>query len=187
MEFLTVFFIAVGLAMDAFAVSISNGAVLKGCGNVQSVKVGFFFGGFQFLMPVAGWILGSSVKEYIEAFDHWIAFILLFVIGLNMIKESFFSDECGEHELFISNKKLAVQAIATSIDALAVGVSFGVLNMNIVSAASVIGMVCFIFSFIGMTIGRVIGSILKNRAEFVGGVILIVIGVRILLEHIFAL
>ena len=182
MGFITVFLIALGLAMDAFAVSISNGVAVKSCGGMQSLKVGAFFGGFQFIMPILGWYLGSSVKEYIESFDHWIAFILLFVIGANMIKESFSKEEM-RCEFMLSNKRLAVQAVATSIDALAVGVSFAVLDTYIVSAAAIIGIVCFILSFTGMVIGKALGSVFIERAEFLGGIILIVIGLKILAEH----
>jgi len=144
-----------------------------------------FFGGFQFMMPVIGWVLGTSVKSYIEAVDHWIAFGLLLVIGGNMIKEALSGEEEDECVVRLTSGKLAVQAVATSIDALAVGISFAVLSVNIVYAAAIIGVVCFCISVMGCRIGKKIGGVLKEKAELAGGIVLIAIGVKILIEHLF--
>ena len=176
--------IAVSLAMDAFAVSVSNGVSVRGFGKAHAVKQGIYFGSFQCMMPILGWVLGSSVRTYIEAVDHWIAFGLLAVIGLNMIKESMSDEEeAGEGELTV--KVLVLQAIATSIDALAVGISFAVLQVNILQAAAIIGVVAFVFSFIGGVLGKSIGGLLQGKAELAGGVVLILIGCKILIEHLF--
>lgn len=184
MDFLMIFLIAVSLAMDAFAVSISNGVSVRGFSKVHAVKQGIYFGGFQFMMPVLGWVLGSSVRTYIEAVDHWIAFGLLALIGLNMIRESMSEEEeDGEGEL--TAKVLVLQAIATSIDALAIGISFAVLQVNILQAAVIIGIVAFVFSFVGGVLGKSIGGLLQGKAELIGGAVLILIGCKILIEHLF--
>lgn len=184
MDFLMILLIAVSLAMDAFAVSVSNGVSVRGFGKAHAVKQGIYFGGFQCMMPILGWVLGSSVRTYIEAVDHWIAFGLLAVIGLNMIKESMSDEEeAGEGELTV--KVLVLQAIATSIDALAVGISFAVLQVNILQAAAIIGVVAFVFSFIGGVLGKSIGGLLQGKAELAGGIVLILIGCKILIEHLF--
>ncbi len=187
MGIVSIFLIAVGLAMDAFAVSISNGIAIRGYSSKDGTKMAAFFGFFQFAMPVTGWILGSSISGYIEAVDHWIAFALLGFIGINMIRESF---ECekddGVCELFeLTTKKLILQSIATSIDALAVGISFAVLDVDVISASAVIGIVCFIISFLGGALGKRLGDVCRGRAELLGGVILISIGVKIVAEHLF--
>ena len=183
MSFLTIFLIAVGLAMDAFAVSVSNGISLTNFKVKDSIRQGLYFGAFQFMMPIIGWVLGVSVRQYIEAVDHWIAFILLGIIGINMIRECFGDNEEGSVVNSISVNTMILQAIATSIDALAVGISLAVLNTNIVYASSIIGVVAFLFSFFGGMIGKYIGGFLNKKAEFVGGLVLIGIGVKILLEH----
>lgn len=182
MAVVTIFLIAVSLAMDAFAVSISNGVSVKGFGRRESVKQGLYFGGFQFLMPVIGWFLGSSVKTYIESVDHWIAFGLLAVIGGNMIRESFQKEE-EKQESVLTGKVLLLQAVATSIDALAVGISFAILSVNIIQAAAIIGIVSFVMSFGGGLLGRQLGNFLQAKAEFAGGAVLVIIGCKILLEH----
>ncbi|MCJ7855122.1 manganese efflux pump MntP family protein [Lachnospiraceae bacterium NSJ-143] len=186
MGLMYIMLIAASLSMDAFAVSVSNGLSVKGISKKDIFIEGLFFGGFQFIMPVIGFILGFSVKRHIEAFDHWIAFGLLALIGVNMIKESLESgsdndDICAG----LSVKTLLVQAVATSIDALAVGVSFAVLDVNIFSASAVIGIVCFFISVFGSLIGKRAGGMLKKYAETAGGAILILIGLKILAEHIF--
>ena len=183
LEFFSIFFIAVGLAMDAFAVSVSNGVSVRGFGVKESALQGFYFGVFQFLMPVIGYLLGSTVQAYIEAVDHWIAFGLLAAIGINMIRES-----RGEEEkvnCVLTPKVLLVQAIATSIDALAVGMSFALLKVDIFFAAGVIGVVAFVISFIGGTLGKKLGDMLQSKAELAGGLILICTGLKILVEHLF--
>ena len=184
MDFVMILLIAVSLAMDAFAVSISNGVSVRGFSKRHAVKQGIYFGGFQFMMPILGWVLGSSVRTYIEAIDHWIAFGLLALIGFNMIRESMSEEEDkGEGELTV--KVLVLQAIATSIDALAVGISFAVLQVNILQAAAIIGVVAFVFAFVGGVLGKSIGGFLEGKAELVGGVVLILIGCKILIEHLF--
>lgn len=186
MELLTILLIAVSLAMDAFAVSISNGVSVRGFGKKEAIKQATFFGGFQFLMPVIGWVLGSSVKTYIEAVDHWIAFVLLLIIGVNMIRESLKGDDnesAANSEL--SNRMLFLQAVATSIDALAVGISFAILDVNILQAGVIIGIVSFVISCIGAWAGKYLGDKLQSKAEILGGVVLILIGTKILIEHMF--
>ena len=134
MEWMTILLIAVSLAMDAFAVSISNGVCVRGFCRKDALKQAFYFGAFQFFMPVIGWVLGSSVKTYIEAVDHWIAFVLLFIIGANMIRESLKGEEPeGSKNGILTHKTLFWQAVATSIDALAVGISFAILDLFIYS------------------------------------------------------
>lgn len=186
MNFASVFLIALSLAMDAFAVSISNGISSKQCSLKDALITGLFFGGFQFFMPVLGWALGTSVSAYIEAIDHFIAFGLLGFIGANMIygavKEA---NEKGEACSNFNFKTLTLQAIATSIDALAVGISFAILKVNIISAALVIGIVAFLFSVLGVRLGRRLGNIFRKRAEILGGFVLIGIGLKILIEHLF--
>ena len=176
MEFVTIFLIAVSLAMDAFAVSISNGVSVKGFGKKEAATQGLYFGGFQFLMPVIGWFLGSSVKTYIESVDHWIAFVLLAIIGGNMIRESFGDDEEESGQSVLTAKVLLLQAVATSIDALAVGIWW---------AAGIIGVVSFVLSFCGGMLGKGLGNFLQAKAEFAGGAVLILIGIKILVEHVF--
>ena len=170
MEFVTIFLIAVSLAMDAFAVSISNGVSVKGFGKKEAATQGLYFGGFQFLMPVIGWFLGSSVKTYIESVDHWIAFVLLAIIGGNMIRESFGDDEEESGQSALTAKVLLLQAI---------------LDVNIWWAAGIIGVVSFVLSFIGGMLGKGLGNFLQAKAEFAGGAVLIIIGIKILVERIF--
>ena len=187
MGIITVFLIAVSLAMDAFAVSVSNGIALKNFRVSDGMKMGVFFGLFQCIMPIVGWILGNSVRVYIEAVDHWIAFILLLLIGGNMVKESLSKDDDEEDckcDFILTNKKLFLQAIATSIDALAVGISFAMLKVDIIGASIIIGLVCFTISFAGGSLGKKLGEVFEERAEFLGGMVLIAIGAKILAEHL---
>ena len=186
MSYYSVFFIAVGLAMDAFAVSITNVISVKGFGAKHAVRQGIYFGLFQFMMPILGWFLGSSVKVYIEAVDHWIAFFLLAFIGGNMIRGTFSNEEeegCPKG-IEMTSKSLSMQAIATSIDALAVGISLAILDVNIIWASVVIGVVAFLLSFIGGILGQKLGGFLQKKAELAGGIVLVAIGLKILLEHI---
>lgn len=186
MGFISVFLIAVSLAMDAFAVSISNGISVNGFNKLTAVKQGLYFGFFQFFMTFGGWFLGSSIKGYIEAFDHWIAFGLLMIIGINMIRESVKGgDESEQSGMTLTCGRLLLQAIATSIDALAVGIGFAVLQVDILFASAIIGAVAFIFSFIGGIAGRRLGDILSQKAGILGGIILVCIGIKILIEHTF--
>lgn len=187
---ITTFFIAVGLAMDAFAVSVSNGVTISDFKWIHGIKQGLYFGGFQFLMPLLGYLLGSSVKESIEAVDHWIAFLLLCGIGLNMVLESRQKDTeskqvvASAHTL-LTGRILLVQAVATSIDALAVGISFALLEINILISSAIIGSVAFLFSVAGGLLGKGLGSLFRQKAECMGGIILIGIGMKILAEHFF--
>lgn len=179
-----IFLVALSLAMDAFAVSITNGISVEDFGKKDSIKQGIYFGFFQSAMPVLGWFLGTSVKVYIEAVDHWIAFVLLAGIGGSMIWESLKKDEGdSETKTKLTAKNLVVQGIATSIDALAIGISFAILDVNIFVAALMIGVVAFILSYLGGILGKSLGGFLQKKTEFAGGAILVLIGVKILLEH----
>ena len=177
--------IAVSLALDAFAVSVSSGIAIPGFGGRQAVKMGCYFGAFQFLMPLAGWLLGSSVSQYIEAVDHWIAFGLLAAIGGKMVWGALGRARGEEEEApaDLSPARLTVLAVATSIDALAVGVSMAFMRVNILLSAVVIGVVAFVLSVVGGLVGRRLGGLFQRRAELVGGLVLIGIGVKILFEH----
>jgi len=182
MLMLEIILLAVGLAMDAFTAAICKGMAIKKVKLLHVLVIGSLFGGFQALMPLLGYGLGKQFRIYIEEIDHWIAFILLCLIGINMIKESF-EQECENKEGSIHFKELLVLAIATSIDALAVGVSFAFLDVRITSAACMIGMITFFLSCCGVLIGNVFGKKYKNKASLFGGFILIMIGLKILLEH----
>ena len=184
MSFFELFFIAVALSMDAFAVAICKGLSMR-CMNLRNALViGLYFGGFQALMPLFGFLLGVRFQEAITAYDHWIAFLLLAVIGGNMVKESF-SPEEESCDASVSFQSMVVLAVATSIDALAVGVTFAFLRVRILPAVSFIGVVTFLLSVAGVKVGTVFGSRYKSRAEAAGGVILIAIGLKILVEHLF--
>ena len=182
MSKLELFLLAVGLSMDAFAVTVCKGLSVKKLELKHALLAGIYFGGFQALMPVIGYFAGSYFADLISDYDHWIVFILLAIIGGNMIKEAF-----GEEEDVNDNfgvKTMLLLAIATSIDALAVGVSFAFLKVNILYAAGFIGITTFILSAIGIKIGNVFGSRYKSKAELAGGIILILIGFKVLLEHL---
>ena len=179
-----IFLIAVSLALDAFAVSVSSGISIPGFGVKQAARMGLWFGAFQFMMPVAGWLLGSSVSQYIETVDHWVAFVLLVLIGGNMIRESF-PCEAEHADGSLSPAVMAPMAVATSIDALAVGVTFALLpDVQIVPAVSFIGVITFLLSALGVKVGNVFGARYKSKAEFLGGAILVLLGLKILLEHL---
>ena len=183
MDLITLFTLAVGLSMDAFAVAVCKGLAMKKITVGKAVIVGLWFGGFQALMPTLGYFLGSQFRDKITAVDHWIAFILLGFIGVNMIRESLDKEEvCPEGNM--GPKAMFPLAIATSIDALAVGVTFAFLKVNIVLAAGMIGVITFITSAIGVKVGNIFGARYKSRAELAGGIILVILGVRILLEHL---
>ncbi len=169
-----------GLAMDAFAVSICKGLSVRKMELKHGLLCGLYFGVFQALMPAAGCLLGMSFKDLIADFDHWVAFVLLVLIGLSMIKESREESECNPD---FGIKTMVLMAVATSIDALAVGVSFAFLNVAIVPAVLSIGIITFVLSFAGVKIGNTFGVIYKSKAELAGGIILILIGTKILLEH----
>lgn len=183
MSLLSLFVLAVGLSMDAFAVSVCKGLALKRITMKQAGLVGLWFGGFQAGMPFLGYILGAQFKGRITAIDHWIAFVLLAFIGGNMIKEALFSQE-EEADASLATRTMFLLAVATSIDALAVGVTFAFLKVNILAAVSFIGVVTFTFSTAGVWVGSIFGTKYKARAELAGGIILILLGVKILLEHL---
>ena len=186
MDIFELFFIAVGLSMDAFAVSVCKGLSTKDLKVKHYLTVGLWFGGFQALMPSIGYFLGSRFENYITNFDHWIAFILLGFIGANMIKEALAKEEeKDEQNDSFAFKTMLVLAVATSIDAMTVGIMFGLLpGVNIVWAVSFIGITTFIFSAAGLKVGNVFGLKYKSKAEFAGGLILILMGIKILLEHL---
>ena len=185
------FIIGVGLSMDAFAVAVCKGLSMKKMGYRNALVTGLFFGGFQAIMPLAGYFLGSQFKAYITSVDHWIAFVLLSIIGIGMIRES----RCGGNECEVcegpdgtddefSLKNMTVLALATSIDALAVGVTFAFLQVDIVPAVLLIGIITFVLSFIGVKIGNVFGAKFEAKSELTGGIILIGMGVKILIDHL---
>lgn len=183
MDIFTLFIIAVGLSMDAFAVSICKGLAMQKAPLKKAIIVGLWFGGFQALMPAIGYLLGSQFESYITSIDHWIAFALLSIIGGNMIKEALSKDE-EPASASLAFKEMLVLAIATSIDALAVGVTFAFLQVQILAAVCFIGVITFTLSTIGVKIGNIFGSRYKSKAELAGGIILIVMGIKILLEHL---
>lgn len=176
------FILAVGLSMDAFAVSVCKGLSVQKLKPKHMLIAGLYFGGFQALMPLIGYLLGVQFQSLIQQFDHWIAFVLLSLIGLSMIKES--REEADELNDSFSFKTMLPLAVATSIDALAVGVTFAFLQVDIVPAVCFIGVTTFILSAIGIRIGNIFGCKYKSRAELVGGIVLIVMGIKILLEHL---
>lgn len=184
MSIVELLLIAVGLSMDAFAVSVCKGLSTQKLKPTHYLIIGAWFGGFQALMPLIGYFFGSTFEKYITSFDHWIAFVLLALIGGNMLKEGFSKDEENVDPSF-SFKTMLVLALATSIDALAVGVTFALLpDVNIVAAVSLIGCVTFALSAVGLKVGNIFGTKYKSKAEIAGGVILILIGLKILLEHL---
>lgn len=183
MDLLTLLTLAVGLAMDAFAVSICKGLAMREKVLKKGIIVGLWFGGFQALMPTIGFFLGTLFKDQIISIDHWIAFVLLGLIGINMVKEALSNDE-EQADDSIAVKEMFMLAVATSIDALAVGITFAFLNVHIVSAASMIGVCTFLISFVGVKIGNIFGTKYKSKAELAGGIILILLGFKILFEHL---
>ena len=185
MGLVELFILAVGLSMDAFAVSVCKGLATKNINVKQMVLAGVWFGGFQALMPVIGYLLGQAFAGAIKKYDHWVAFVLLVFIGGNMIREAF-SDGDGSNESNDSfgAKTMLIMAVATSIDALAVGVTFAFLQVNIFAAVAMIGMTTFMLSFVGVKVGNVFGAKYEKKAELSGGIILILIGLKILLEHL---
>ncbi len=189
MGFIELLLLGVGLAMDAFAVSICKGLKMKTVNKKHCFVIALFFGGFQALMPFIGWLLGRQFEQYITKIDHWIAFLLLVAIGGKMIVDVLKGEEeddevcpCEIEKLDV--KELFLLAIATSIDALAVGITFAFLQVSIVPAITIIGVVTFVISAVGVFVGNIFGSKYKSKAEFVGGVILVLIGVKILLNHL---
>lgn len=182
MDILEILLIAAAVSMDAFAVSICKGLSVSRIRPFHVLSTGLWFGGFQALMPLVGYLLGASFADAVANVDHWIAFLLLGFIGANMIKESFDKDEC-HYDPDFSFRTMLVLAVATSIDALAVGVTFAFLNVNIWLAVLLIGIITMITSMLGVKIGNIFGCRYKSKAEFAGGFILILMGLRILFEH----
>ncbi len=180
--------IAVGLSMDAFAVSVCKGLGMKKTKPFQTLVIGLFFGGFQAMMPLIGWALGKQFEQYIKGFDHWIAFCLLGFIGIKMIYEAFRNTEepeiCGESNR-LNLKELFVLAVATSIDALAAGVAFAAIGgLSIWSSVAFIGLTTFLLSVVGVAVGSKFGARFEKKAEILGGAVLVLIGLKILLEHL---
>jgi putative Mn2+ efflux pump MntP len=179
------FFIALGLSMDAFAVALCKGLNMRVYNRKYSFLIAAFFGGFQALMPLVGWLLGTQFARYIRDFDHWVAFALLAFIGGKMVYESFKKEDCcGKKKESFDLKELLMLSVATSIDALAAGVTFAFLSVNIFGAVLLIGAVTFILSASGVAIGNRFGIRYKNKAELAGGLALIFMGIKILLEHL---
>lgn len=183
MSLLTLFITAVGLSMDAFAVSVCKGLAMKKLSWKKAVIIGLWFGGFQALMPTLGYLLGTRFEAYVNAIDHWIAFVLLALIGANMIREALSPDQ-DESNDSTDLKTMFLLAVATSIDALAVGVTYAFLQVRILPAVSFIGVITLTLSVIGVKIGNVFGLKYKAKAEIFGGIILILMGLKILLEHL---
>ena len=185
MQLWELFVLAVGLSMDAFAVSVCKGLSVGRVRPAHALTCGAWFGGFQALMPLIGWLLGVRLQELIVSIDHWIAFILLCIIGVNMIRGS---REEGEEDMeaSFSAKAMAPLAVATSIDALAVGVTFAFLQVDIVPAVLFIGCTTFVISAVGVKVGAVFGARFQHQAELLGGVVLVLMGVKILAEHLTA-
>ena len=183
MSLLELFLLAVGLSMDAFAVSVCKGLSVRRGSMKQALTVGIWFGGFQALMPFLGYLLGITFSSLITSIDHWIAFVLLAFIGFNMIREAR-SDEENESNDRFDFKTMLPLAVATSIDALAVGVTFAFLRVNIVPAVSFIGVTTFLISAAGVKVGNIFGGRWQKGAQITGGVILILLGVKILIEHL---
>lgn len=182
MSLIDLFILAVGLSMDAMAVAICKGLSVQKLKFRHAIITGLYFGGFQAAMPLIGYFLGRQFQAYIESVDHWIAFVLLGLIGANMIKESF--GETEEVTCSFCPKAMIPMAIATSIDALAVGVTFAFLKVSIGPAVTFIGIITFTLSAVGVYIGHLFGAKFKSKAEFLGGLVLILMGTRILLEHL---
>ena len=187
MGFVELFLIGVGLSMDAFAVSICKGLGMSRLNMRQTAVISLFFGGFQALMPLIGWALGSQLTDFITPIDHWIAFGLLAFVGGKMLWDAFHEDDADEGvqtDEKLDLKELLMLAIATSIDALAVGITFAFLQVAIVPSITIIGLTTFVISFAGVAVGHFFGARFEKPATIVGGVVLILIGVKILLEHL---
>lgn len=185
--FIELFLIGVGLSMDAFAVSVCKGLAMEKINKKQAVVIGLYFGGFQALMPLLGWLLGVRFQKYIVSIDHWVAFALLAFIGGKMILEAVrdkVDHEIGQKDLPLNHREMLIMAVATSIDALAVGITFAFLDVPIAEAVTVIGCTTFVLSIAGVVVGNFFGTRYKKKAEISGGVILILIGLKILTEHL---
>lgn len=186
MGFFEIFLIGIGLSMDAFAVSICKGLNMNKVNYRHAGIIALFFGGFQAIMPLIGWVLGKQFERYITNIDHWVAFVLLLFIGGNMLRSALTEEEgcCCEQESKLDYKELVMMGIATSIDALAIGITLAFLQVSILPSITIIGITTFVISFSGVIIGNYFGLRYKKKAEICGGIILILIGVKILLEHL---
>ena len=184
MSFVEILLIAIALSMDAFAVSVCKGLSVPKLLPRHALTVGLYFGGFQALMPLIGYLLGHSFESAIASIDHWISFALLALIGGNMVREALGDDDEEKTDASFGFKTMLLLSVATSIDALAVGVSFAFLGVNIIAAIATIGTTTFILSIVGIKVGNVFGAKYKDKAELVGGIILILMGLKILLEHL---
>ena len=184
MSFVSMLFTSVGLGMDAFAVSICKGLSIKSYSINKSVIVGLYFGLFQGIMPLIGYVLGSSFTNIISSFDHYIIFVLLFGIGFNMMREGLSKESINLNDL-VNFKEMFPLSIATSIDALAVGITCAFLRVNIIQMIMVISIITFIMTFIGVRIGNVVGIKYEKKAQVIGGLILISLSIKILIEHLF--
>lgn len=185
MSLIELFILAVGLSMDAFAVAVCKGLSMRQLNKKHAVVIGLYFGGFQAAMPLIGYYLGYHFKDAIASVDHWVAFILLVIIGANMVKESLAPCEAEELDPSVDFKTMVVLAVATSIDALAVGVTFAFLHVRIAAAVCFIGATTFLLSMAGVKAGNIFGTKYKSKAEMTGGAILILMGTKILIEHLF--
>lgn len=184
MDFITIFLIAIGLSFDTFAVSVSTGLSLNSIRFWQAVRIAVLFAFFQALMPFMGWLLGKQIEQMLSNYDHWIAFVLLLILGLKMIFESFKTETKKNDLAFPKPSILIGMAIATSIDALVVGISFAFISINIYWSILIIGFITFLVAMLGMLFGKTVGSKFGNKMEFFGGLILIGIGLKILLSHL---
>lgn len=184
MEIITILLIALGLSMDAFAVSIASGAGYKDLHIKHMFRIALFFGGFQAIMPLIGYIAGESFSKYISSYDHWVSFAILAFVGVKMIYESFQIEKAAKNPAELDT--LLVLAVATSIDALAVGFTLSLLDLPVMLNVAIIGIITFVLSMVGVQIGKKMGHIFENKIEMAGGLILIGIGLKILLQHILA-
>ena len=182
MNIIDILFIGLGLSMDAFAVSVCKGLAMKKMNIKKALVCSLYFGVFQALMPLIGYFLGSGFKNVVSSVDHWIAFVLLGIIGINMIKEA---KSCEAVNDAMDVKTMLTLAVATSIDALAIGVTFAFLKVSIIPAITIIGVTTFVCCFVGVKLGSIFGEKLKTKAEIAGGVVLILMGTKILIEHLF--
>ncbi len=185
--YITLLIIGIGLSMDAFSVAITNGLCIGHATKKDALKIAAFFGIAQGIMPLAGYFAGLAFSAFVERVDHWIAFVILSIIGIKMIIEAVEKIKKPEECTFcaLSTRELFFQAVATSIDALAVGISFAALEFNIFTASAVIAATTFFISFVGVFIGKKVGNIFKEKAEIFGGAVLVLIGIKILIEHLF--
>lgn len=179
-----IFFLAVSLSMDAFAIAMCKGISLKRFNLQYCLTIATFFGGFQAIMPIIGWLLSKGFSDYIRNYDHWLAFLLLFLLGGKMVYDSFRDDTIIPDKNVLSIRELFILAIATSIDALAVGITLTVLSVNIFTASAIIGVVAFVLSSVGVIIGGKVGVKYKSKATLFGGIVLLIMSLKILLEHL---